>query len=239
MQYLIRELSALNSVDGPGNHLEVSVNNLIIKDRKSVSLGGSSASSSAISASGQQYNTTNTSSSSKSIGKGGMSNIFGVKKEGGAMSSLFGMGGNKALATAQPAIPTGPMGGGTPINSETLKAIGVQSAAQSTRKVGEAFAKMFKSSAPAASPVPFVPRTNSLVDMKVLPIPPGNGSHDKKEVSSISEASLADTKELLVTPEALKGPHLTPLNGQAVEIDPQNENQSLAAGGTSNNDSLI
>jgi hypothetical protein len=34
VQYLITELSSLDGVDGPGNHLEVCVNNIKIKDKR-------------------------------------------------------------------------------------------------------------------------------------------------------------------------------------------------------------
>ena len=34
VQYLISQLSSLEGLDGPGNHLEVCVNNMKIKDRR-------------------------------------------------------------------------------------------------------------------------------------------------------------------------------------------------------------
>ena len=36
VQYFIRQLSSLDGIDGPGNHLEVCVNNTRIKDRRTV-----------------------------------------------------------------------------------------------------------------------------------------------------------------------------------------------------------
>lgn len=37
VQFLIAELSNLDNVDGPGNHLEVCINNIKIKDKRSYS----------------------------------------------------------------------------------------------------------------------------------------------------------------------------------------------------------
>ncbi|KAJ3164013.1 hypothetical protein HDU88_005666 [Geranomyces variabilis] len=54
VQYLIQQLSALDALDGPGNHLEVVVNNIKIKDRRASAAVNTQAAAAAAAMAGQQ-----------------------------------------------------------------------------------------------------------------------------------------------------------------------------------------
>ncbi|KAJ3176129.1 hypothetical protein HDU87_005506 [Geranomyces variabilis] len=54
VQYLIQQLSALDALDGPGNHLEVVVNNIKIKDRRASAAVNTQAAAAAAAMTGQQ-----------------------------------------------------------------------------------------------------------------------------------------------------------------------------------------